>query len=51
MFIETNPIPVKFAAARKGICENSLRLPMTPLGAAFESTVVNAMTSFEKGQL
>ena len=48
MFIETNPIPVKFAAARKGICENSLRLPMTPLGAAFESTVANAMTTFEK---
>ncbi|MFO1471186.1 MAG: dihydrodipicolinate synthase family protein, partial [Turneriella sp.] len=48
MFIETNPIPVKFAAARKGICKNSLRLPMTPLGAAFESTVANAMTTFEK---
>lgn len=49
MFIETNPIPVKFVAAKKGLCENSLRLPMTPLGPAFESTVSDAMRKFENG--
>ena len=47
MFIETNPIPVKFAAAKKGICENSLRLPMTPLSKSLEATLISAMESFE----
>jgi 4-hydroxy-tetrahydrodipicolinate synthase len=48
MFVETNPIPVKYAASKKGLCANSLRLPMTPLSAALESTVGNAMAAFEK---
>jgi 4-hydroxy-tetrahydrodipicolinate synthase len=47
MFIETNPIPVKYAAAKKGLCLNSLRLPMTPLGVTFESILSQAMASFE----
>ncbi|MBV6493688.1 MAG: 4-hydroxy-tetrahydrodipicolinate synthase [Turneriella sp.] len=47
MFIETNPIPVKFAAARKGLCENSLRLPMTALSAANETVLMQAMARFE----
>lgn len=47
MFVETNPIPVKFAAAKKGLCVNSLRLPMTQLGASFESVVAGAMQAFE----
>jgi 4-hydroxy-tetrahydrodipicolinate synthase len=47
MFVETNPIPVKFAASKKGLCVNSLRLPMTQLGASFESVVAGAMKAFE----
>lgn len=31
MFLETNPIPVKYGAAYLELCENVLRLPMTPL--------------------
>ncbi|HRI89521.1 MAG TPA: dihydrodipicolinate synthase family protein, partial [Candidatus Hydrogenedentes bacterium] len=31
LFLETNPIPVKAALARMGLCENVLRLPMTPM--------------------
>lgn len=31
MFIETNPIPVKYGASYKNMCENELRLPLTPL--------------------
>lgn len=31
MFVETNPIPLKYAMSRIGLCENILRLPMTPL--------------------
>lgn len=31
LFIETNPIPVKAAAHAMGLCENALRLPLTPM--------------------
>lgn len=33
MFCEANPIPVKWALSRMGLCENELRLPMTGLSA------------------
>ena len=31
LFSEVNPIPVKAAMARLGLCENTLRLPLTPM--------------------
>ena len=31
MFIETNPIPVKYGANYMGLCKNELRLPLTQL--------------------
>jgi 4-hydroxy-tetrahydrodipicolinate synthase len=31
LFVEANPIPVKWAAARMGLCGGSLRLPLTEL--------------------
>ena len=33
LFIEANPIPIKWAMARMGLCGPTLRLPMTPLEA------------------
>ena len=39
MGIESNPIPVKWAVARKGYIENVLRLPLTPLSAAAQVKV------------
>jgi 4-hydroxy-tetrahydrodipicolinate synthase len=30
-FTETNPIPLKYAMARLGLCRDELRLPLTPL--------------------
>ncbi len=33
LFCEVNPIPVKAAMAAMGYCENTLRLPLTPMGA------------------
>jgi 4-hydroxy-tetrahydrodipicolinate synthase len=33
-FLESNPIPVKWAVARMGICGPHLRLPLTPLSPA-----------------
>lgn len=43
LFIEANPIPVKWAMARMGLCGGALRLPMTPLAAAHHSTVETAL--------
>lgn len=31
LFSEVNPIPVKYAAFLKGLCDGSLRLPLTPI--------------------
>lgn len=31
LFIESNPIPVKYALEKKGICSQRVRLPLTPL--------------------
>ncbi len=30
LFVEANPIPVKYAASRLGLCANELRLPLMP---------------------
>lgn len=48
MFVETNPIPVKYAASRKELCHNSLRLPMTPLSHHLQAVVAGAMDIFEE---
>lgn len=31
LFYEVNPIPVKYAASKMGLCQNELRLPLTPM--------------------
>ena len=43
LFIEANPIPVKWAMARMGLCGGTLRLPMTPLDTANEAAVEGAL--------
>jgi len=43
LFVEANPIPVKWAMARMKMCGGTLRLPMTPLSAAQESVVEDAL--------
>ncbi|MDB5889250.1 MAG: dihydrodipicolinate synthase [Polaromonas sp.] len=43
LFVEANPIPVKWAMARMGLCGPTLRLPMTPLDASNEAAVEGAM--------
>ena len=43
LFIEANPIPVKWAMSRMGLCSNTLRLPMTPLESSNEAAVENAL--------
>ncbi len=43
LFVESNPIPVKWAAAKMGLCGPALRLPLTPLTAASQGAVQSAM--------
>jgi 4-hydroxy-tetrahydrodipicolinate synthase len=43
LFVEGNPIPVKWALARMGLIDSGLRLPLVPLSANFHETVEEAM--------
>ena len=43
LFVEANPIPVKWAVARMGLCGGAMRLPMTPLTPANEPVVEAAL--------
>ncbi len=43
LFVEANPIPVKWAMARMGLCGGKLRLPMTELSSAQQPVVEAAM--------
>jgi 4-hydroxy-tetrahydrodipicolinate synthase len=43
LFVEANPIPLKWAMARMGLCGGALRLPMTPLAAENEAVVERAL--------
>ena len=43
LFIEANPIPVKWAMARMGLCGPALRLPMTAMSQASEAPVEAAL--------
>lgn len=43
LFVEANPIPVKWAMARINLCGGTMRLPMTPLTEANEAVVESAL--------
>ena len=43
LFVESNPIPVKWAVARMGLCQPRLRLPLTPLSEAAQPTLESAL--------
>ena len=43
LFVEANPIPVKWAVARMGLMKNTLRLPLTPLSPTAYAKVEAAM--------
>jgi 4-hydroxy-tetrahydrodipicolinate synthase len=43
LFVEPNPIPVKWALQRMGIVGGALRLPLTPLGEASQRAVEQAL--------
>jgi 4-hydroxy-tetrahydrodipicolinate synthase len=43
LFVEANPIPVKWACAELGLIPSGLRLPLTPLSAGQHDTVRDAL--------
>ena len=43
LFVEPNPIPVKWAMQAMGLCGGTLRLPMTPMAAGNEAAVLQAL--------
>jgi dihydrodipicolinate synthase/N-acetylneuraminate lyase len=45
MFVETNPIPVKWAVARLGLIQDGIRLPLVPLSKQFHGQVIEAIQS------
>ena len=45
LFVEANPIPVKWAVHRLGLVGPALRLPLTPLSAAHRANVEAAMVA------
>ena len=46
MFVETNPLPVKYALSRLGRIENELRLPLVPLSADGAAKVDAALKAY-----
>ena len=45
LFVESNPIPVKWAVARMGLCGHALRLPLTQLTPGNQPTLERVMRS------
>ena len=43
LFLEANPIPVKWAAQQMGLIQGGIRLPLTPLSAAHHEAVREAL--------
>jgi len=45
LFVEANPIPVKWAAARMGLCSQAIRLPLTPFSENLHPALDNILKS------
>lgn len=43
LFLEANPIPVKWAVSELGLMHNGIRLPLTPLAEAYRPNVRGAL--------
>ena len=47
LFLTTNPIPVKGALARMGLCQDEFRLPMTPCNAQQSARLESMLREYE----
>jgi 4-hydroxy-tetrahydrodipicolinate synthase len=45
LFVESNPIPVKWALTQLGLIDEGIRLPMTPLSTQYHDVVRDAMVA------
>ncbi|MBA4194260.1 MAG: 4-hydroxy-tetrahydrodipicolinate synthase [Hydrogenophaga sp.] len=45
LFVEANPIPLKWAMARMGLCAETMRLPLTPMSRHLAPGVEDALRS------
>jgi dihydrodipicolinate synthase/N-acetylneuraminate lyase len=43
LFVEANPIPVKWALAEMGLIDSGIRLPLTPLSGQYHELVRDAL--------
>ena len=46
LFIESNPIPIKWAMVRQGMMDSGIRLPLTPLSEAHWETLAKALEAY-----
>ena len=46
LFIEANPIPVKWAMAQRGMIGEGIRLPLTPLSEPYRNKVGQALEMY-----
>lgn len=47
LFVESNPIPVKWIAYKMGLVENSIRLPLTILDEQYQENIISEMLKLE----
>lgn len=47
LFVEANPIPVKWVVEQMGLIQSGIRLPLTPLANQYHETLRDAMRSAE----
>ena len=47
LFLQTNPIPVKAALAKMGLCQDILRLPLTPMEEPYRSRLYDEMKKLD----
>jgi 4-hydroxy-tetrahydrodipicolinate synthase len=45
LFLEANPIPVKWALNKMGVIDSGIRLPLTPFDPRFHGALLNAMNA------
>lgn len=48
LFVESNPIPVKWILQEQGLIGNGIRLPLTPLSESFHAELREALAQAEK---
>ncbi|SIQ92503.1 4-hydroxy-tetrahydrodipicolinate synthase [Alkalispirochaeta americana] len=46
LFLDTNPVPIKYMMHRAGFCENSYRLPMVPLSEENQRSIDALLTRY-----